>query len=184
MHIILLGRCCRISFDFEKIGLKQQSSFIEWTDSTYFSDVNTVLKKYIETSNVDIVRNEDGNDYVGNTRIRTVHYLTTNYKTIFNRRIIRFIEQIKQNDEILFVRDDCSNTITSDEINDFKNIIETLNPTCKYNILVVSETINNDIFYINKVFNKTYDVNKYIDYILEITKTPLTFNKIKASDKD
>ena len=141
MNIILLGRCCRISFDFEKIGLKQQSSFIEWTDSTYFSDVNIILQTYIRTGNIDIIRNKDGNDYLGVTRIRTSHYLDTDYKSIFNRRIMRFIEQVKKSEEILFVRDDPLNTITSDEINEFKNIIFMLNPNCKYNILVVSKNI-------------------------------------------
>tara|TARA_B110000091_G_C13729304_1_gene438302 strand:- start:28 stop:582 length:555 start_codon:yes stop_codon:yes gene_type:complete len=184
MEIILLGRCCRVSFDFEKIGLKQQSSFIEWTDSTYFSDINIILQTYIRTGNIDIIRNSNGNDYLGVTRIHTCHYLNTDYKAIFTRRIMRFIEQVKQSEELLFVRDDVLDTITSDEINEFKNIISMLNPICKYNILVVSKNINNDIISMKNVTNKIYNVDKYIDYIQEITNAPVKFNKLKANDKD
>jgi len=184
MHIILLGRCCRISFDFEKISLKQQSSFIEWTDSTYFTDINTILRKYINSGNVNIIRNSNGNDYLDVTRIHTCHYLNINYKAIFTRRIMRFIEQIKQQKEILFVRDDVLDTITPNEICEFKNIISMINPTCKYNILIVSSSVNNDINSIENVTNKIYNIDKYIDYIREITNTSLNFDKLKANDKD
>lgn len=177
LQILLLGRCCRISFDFEKIGLKQQTSFIEWTDSTYFEDINTILKKYISKDNIEIIRNSDGNHYLCGTRIRTAHYFNEDYKAIFTRRIMRFIDQVKQSEELLFVRDDVLDTITSDEINEFKNIISMINPTCKYNILVVSKNINNDIISLKNVSNKKYNVDKYVDYIQEITNTPLKFTK-------
>lgn len=94
---------------------------------------------------------------------------------------MRFIEQVKQSEELLFVRDDVLDTITSDEINEFKNII---NPVCKYNILVVSKNINNDIISMKNVTNKIYNVDKYIDYIQEITNTPFEFTNLKANDKD
>lgn len=97
---------------------------------------------------------------------------------------MRFIEQVKQSEELLFVRDDVLDTITSDEINEFKNIISMLNPVCKYNILVVSKNINNDIISMKNVTNKIYNVDKYIDYIQEITNTPFEFTNLKANDKD
>jgi hypothetical protein len=167
--------------DFEKIGIKQYSSFIEWTASTYFSDINTILQTYIRIGNIDIIRNSNGNDYLGVTIIRTCHYLNTDYKAIFTRRIMRFIEQVKQSEELLFVRDDVLDTITSDEINEFKNII---NPISKYNILIVSKNINNDIISMKNVTNKIYNVDNYIDYIQEITNTPIEFTNLKANDKD
>ena len=55
---------------------------------------------------------------------------------------------------------------------------------CNYNILVVSNNINNDIISIKNVTNKIYNVDKYIDYIQEITNTPLEFTKLIANDKD
>ena len=97
---------------------------------------------------------------------------------------MRFIEQVKQSEELLFVRDDVLDTITNNEINDFSKIICMLNPKCNYNILVVSKNINNDIISMINVTNKIYNVDKYIDYIREITNTPFEFNTYKPNNKD
>ena len=88
MKIILLGRCCRISFDFIRLGLKQESSLFEWTWSNTMTEINYVLRKLLNCEEVYIVRRGE-NDFIEGTEIVTSHYINKNYQEIFRTRLHR-----------------------------------------------------------------------------------------------
>jgi hypothetical protein len=64
-----------------------------------------------------------------------------------NRRKQRLIDNIKGDDNVLFIRQITDNGVsvfpTSEEIEEFKSYIYKLNPNCKYKILLVIYTENN-----------------------------------------
>ena len=66
-----------------------------------------------------------------------------------------FIEQVKQSEELVFVRDDVLDTIASDEINEFKNIISILNPIKNPILNLILNPIWNSILYpeVNNLLN-------------------------------
>lgn len=165
MKIILLGRCCRISFDFIRLGLKQESSLFEWTWSNTMTEINYVLRKLLNCEEVCIVRRGE-NDFIEGTEIVTSHYINKNYQEIFNRRALRFIKDVKSENEILFVRDDFMTTIQREELVTFCELIRGFNPDAEFKMLLLSGLINEPID-VPRIFHQVYNPAKFIEYINE-----------------
>lgn len=178
--IILLGRCCRVSVDMQKIGLKDKSSMFEWVWTNTLTEINYIINSIVNGEEITITR-KNGNDYIDKTNVVTSHYLHTDYKSIFNRRSLRFLDDIKYSTDILFIRDDVLSTITQEELLIFNTIIYKINPTCKYKMLLLSDKDKYNEIICDNVYHRIYDVDKYEKYINECYTT---INKTHYSSTD
>jgi hypothetical protein len=138
MIIILLGRCCRVSFDIGKINLRKKTSLFEWVWSNTLNEINIIIQKLINNEPI-IINRINGNDNMEGTNIITSHYLLINYNEIVIRRSKRFINDIITNKEILFIRDDVLSTIQLEEIEKFFLLIKKINPELSFKMLLLSD---------------------------------------------
>lgn len=160
VKLILLGRCCRITHDTIDIQLKTETSLFEWVWSDTMTEINSVIQRLIDNKPI-VIHRADGNDYMEGTNIKTSHYVNTDYAEIVNRRSKRFMNDIVNNNKILFVRDDALSTITEEEITSFCALITTINPLLTFKLLLLS---NNEINHPN-VYHKLYNKPLYKTYI-------------------
>ena len=101
VKLILLGRCCRITNDTIDIQLKTETSLFEWVWSDTLTEINSVIQRLIDNKPI-VIHRADGNDYMDGTNIKTSHYVNTDYAEIVNRRSKRFMNDIVNNNKILF----------------------------------------------------------------------------------
>jgi hypothetical protein len=164
--IILIGRCCRVTFDIINIGLKGETSLFEWVWTDTLTEINTILEKLV--NNTDIAVSRDGhNDWLVDTNIKTCHYIHKDYKAIVDRRAARFLNDIKTNSEILFIRDDVLGTIQYDEIDKFSNLIKQINPDLCFKILLLSKEHHYKAIDYPNVNHRIYNTSMYKTYIDE-----------------
>jgi len=175
IKIILIGRCCRISFDFISLSLKQETSLFEWTWTDTLSEINFIIRKIINNEKINIIR-IDGNDFFEGTNIKTSHYIDKDYESIVLRRRQRLIDNILSNDEILFVRDDVLHTIQKQEIEDFFSLIKTINPSVSCKMLLLSDLESFTIIEHPNLIHKKYDKSQYLTYIEDICKSKFENN--------
>ena len=162
--IILLGRCCRVSFDMINHNLKGKTSLFEWVWSNTLTEVNIIIEKLINNQPLTSKR-MNGHDYIEGTNIITGHYLNKNYDEILSRRAKRFINNIKGQKKILFIRDDAVSSIKLDEIERFFELIKTINPQLSFKFLLLSESnVYNKITYPN-LHHEIYNKSLYRSYI-------------------
>lgn len=75
------------------------------------------------------------------------------------------MNDIINNEDILFIRDDCLGTINHEEIRHFYSLIKTINPLLRFKLLLLSDGGKfNEIIYPN-LHHKIYDKSLYIKYI-------------------
>lgn len=143
LSLLVLGSDCEISFWMIELNLKGPSSLFEWSAHGPFQEINTVLKCLLEKDTLEITKREElpGNLFFGSTSIHTAHYTMETFPEIVERRWKRFKDTV-QNDLVIFIREDRELQTTSEEIREFKQLIEQLNPTAKYKILLLSKTRN------------------------------------------
>lgn len=162
VKIIILGRCCRITHDTIDIHLKSETSLFEWVWSNTLTEINFIIQQLIDNNPI-IINRIDNNDYMDGTSIRTSHYVDKDYAKIVKRRAQRFMNDIANNQFVLFVRDDALTTITVNEIDRFCELIRVINPSLSFKILLLS---NNEINHPN-VCHKLYNKPLYKTYINE-----------------
>ena len=148
MIIIPIGSCCEVTYKTEKLEIKNERSLFEWHFSFNFKDIFEVFKKISNEEELIFSTKHCLNVGIDNTDIYTSHYrVLEKYKDIMNRRKQRLIDNIKGDDNVLFIRQITDNGVsvfpTSEEIEEFKSYIYKLNPNCKYKILLVIYTENN-----------------------------------------
>jgi hypothetical protein len=139
--IISIGKCCQITWDLQKYGLRDESSVFEWYDSSRFKDVLKIMRMIANREEIPLTEdlpNFPDNLFLANTRIRTSHYTKETLPSILKRRADRFIDCIKSSQPLLFVRDECDG-ISLEDVEEFKMIVESINPNCNYNLLLVIE---------------------------------------------
>jgi hypothetical protein len=179
--IILLGRCCRVTFDMIDLKLKGKTSLFEWVWSDTLDEINIIIQKLINNEPIIIKRIDNNNDCMDGTNIKTSHYINTNYSEIVSRRSKRFLNDIMCN-EILFIRDDNMNTIKIEEIEKFYSLIKKINPQSSFKFLLLSDKNTfNQITYPN-LHHKVYDKSLYKTYINEICKMDNTIGNIDTGD--
>lgn len=162
--IIVLGRCCRITRALINIHIKGKTSLFEWCISDDFDDINKIIEKIINNENIDIVRKE-GFDYLSNTNIKTCHYLSKDYSSILLRRSQRFIENIKNNKNLLFIRDNGNRNLTVDQLKYFYNLIHKINPNLLFKFVSLTNEIKYDNVYYSNYFHYIYKEDQLKKYI-------------------
>ncbi len=133
MTIILLGDGCSISWLAQTMGFKREDSPFEWFRGDHFKDINHVIKNI---NTIQIVPYKfPGNICYENTDIFSSHYTLNQFFDISKRRLNRFIDDIKNNNTITFLRRDYYNTgISLCEYNEFKSLIKDINSNCNFKI--------------------------------------------------
>jgi hypothetical protein len=172
MKIVALGMCCRVSWMLQSLNLKGENSMFEWMRSVNFEDILKMLRKIANGESIEIQERSTlkGNVFLDNTEIHTCHYNKIQLEEKFKRRSERFIEYIKSSDKILFIREDFNDYPTKkNQIIEFKNIIEKINPNCDYKILLLSakqdDLLNKiDIEKVKHILH-TPDKEKYLEFI-------------------
>lgn len=137
--IILLGEGCQISWDFDKLQIEKTRSIFEWFLSVKFTDILYIINKLISGDELCVTRQDiyRGNLFMDKTDIRTTHYIESKLVDVLQRRGSRFIDQVKSDEPILFVRYEHSEYSTSkDDIFEFDKLIKMINPDCRYNLLL------------------------------------------------
>jgi hypothetical protein len=169
--ILLLGRCCKIVFAMERIHLKNKSGLFDWVDSSDFEDILYCINKLNFEEDLSIEHERPGfprNIFIKGTNIRTSHYKYEEYKKIIKRRSNRFIEVIKGNNPILFIREDLTHFTTKEQLIQFKDIIYKINPECNYKFLLLTPPEKFIKIDEDKFFCEINDESKYEDYINKI----------------
>ena len=138
-NYITLGYHCSISYLTQALGMKKETGLFEWLESrklSYITDVVNMIKINIDT---DIIKGVDNHIYIINKYLYTHHYKLEEYKDIFVRRAIRFLDMIKSSSEIIFIRLNPYNTesTTIEEINDFCRVIQFINPILNIKFLLI-----------------------------------------------
>jgi hypothetical protein len=174
MIIVLLGEGCQISWDFDKLEINKNRSIFEWFLSVKFTDILYIINKLIIGDELCVTRQDiyRGNLFMDNTDIRTTHYTEDKMIDILKRRGARFIEQVKSDERILFVRYEHSEYRTSiEDILEFSRLIKEINPKCVYNLLLFANHGKTDLLedLPKNVYHVLHnsDINVLRDYIKE-----------------
>lgn len=142
MIVIPIGSCCEITFKLEKLKSKGETSLFEWHFSFNFKDVLEVFKT-ISNGEELTYSYKSNNSYIDNVDIYSSHY-RNEYADMMNRRKERLVNQIKGDDNIVFIRQitnhENSTFPSQEDIDEFNSYIYKLNPNCKYRILFVVYT--------------------------------------------
>ena len=181
--IILLGRCCKIVCAMQKINLKHKSGLFDWVESNNFEDILYCINKLSQNEDLTITYERPGfpgNIFIDNTDIRTSHYTFEEYEKILKRRSDRFIEYIKGNNPILFIREDLVYFTTQEQLIEFKKIIYKINPDCEFNFLLLSPEKNYTKIIEDKIFCEINYEEKYENYINLICKDKLPLKSINS----
>jgi hypothetical protein len=146
MIVIPIGSCCEITFKLEKLKSKGETSLFEWHFSFNFKDVLEVFKT-ISNGEELTYSYKSNNSYIDNVDIYSSHY-RNEYADMMNRRKERLVNQIKGDDNIVFIRQitnhENSTFPSQEDIDEFNSYIYKLNPNCKYRILFVVYTTTRD----------------------------------------
>jgi len=166
---IPLGYHCNITFLTQKLQIKTETGLFEWFESKklqYITDVINNIKNNIDTS---IIKGIDKHIYILHESLYSYHYMIEEYKNIFVRRAMRFLDIIKDSSEIIFIRINPFNAeqTSEDEINSFSDIILSINSNLSIKFLLIN-TIMRDSTYTkldkNKINNKCKLLEKTIYY--------------------
>jgi len=137
--LIPLGFHCNITFLSQELRIKKETGLFEWLESRklqYITDIVNSIKEKIDTT---IIKNVDKYVYVLHEHVFTYHYPVEEYKLIFERRARRFLDRVKNSNELLFVRINCYKAFTTeDEINNFCAAIRSINPDVKITFLLIN----------------------------------------------
>jgi hypothetical protein len=190
--ILLLGMNCKIVFAMENLKFKNKSGLFDWVESKKFDDILYCIDKLSKEEDLSITYERPGfpgNIFIDDTEIRTSHYTYEEYKEILKRRSERFLETIKSNNSILFIREDLTfygQFTTKENIIHFKELIYKINPDCNYNFLLLSPPEYFTKIEIDNVFCEINDESKYESIINKICKEnpPMKTNNSVRMEKD
>ena len=187
--IVLLGMNCKIVFAIENLRLKHKSGLFDWTESSKFDDILYCIDKLSKKEDLIVTYERPGfpgNVFIDGTDIRSSHYTYEEYKEILKRRSDRFIKIIKENNPILFIREDLTHFTTKEQLIQFKDIIYKINPECNYKFLLLTSPEKYNKIEEDKIFCEINDESKYEEYINMICKEnlPLKNNNTGRLEKD
>jgi hypothetical protein len=155
-EFIPLGFHCNVSMLTEQLQIKKETSLFEWVESKqlgYITDVINSIKINIDRN---IVQGRDGlvhflyqdlhTSRYGVEGLYTCHYKLEEYRNIFERRAARFLEQIRNSSEIIFIRINSvgATPTTVEEINNFCEAIHSINSNLKITFLLIKIVKNMD----------------------------------------
>ena len=153
MSLIPLGFHCNVSHLNQHIYIKKETFPFEWFQSNklqYITDLIITLKNNPEEN---VIYEKDKILYLINNGFFSRHYKLDEFNEIFKRRYKRFLEIIKTEKTIYFVRINTYNNNTSnEEVECFIKIIKEFNPQLIIKFLLI-DTIENENDFIKQEIN-------------------------------
>jgi hypothetical protein len=155
-NIILLGDACSVSWLLDSCKIERETGLFEWCKGDNFSDVIYTINNI---HNIDVEQYKlPGNVCIRGTDIYTSHYALNSFSDKVKRRSKRFIDMIKSNVELLFIRRDYFNTMLKiEELDEFDKSIKKINPDCNYKFLLLNTT--GDLITYKNLIHKMVEVN-------------------------
>ena len=140
--LITLGSHCGLTHTLQRLGLKGPSGPFDWVRAVNLNDVCDTVEKMAE--DVELVKVGEGyyqnNCYLLGTEIRTAHYTLDKYPEIFKRRAERFLEDVRSDNHLVFIRCDLNECHSSTEtIERLKSALIKINPNVDYSLIVITE---------------------------------------------
>jgi hypothetical protein len=174
-YIIPFGQTCNISVLLQNCKLKKETSLFEWFITDSFKNISNVIKKL---NAKESIRNFHTGTHlcIEYNDIYTGHYTLDEWDAIFKRRSERLLNTIKHNNNILFIRFEINNKnqYTYEDIEDFKNTIQTINPNNSNMKLLIISSDQTDIEH-PFLIKKYCDRNVIYDDSMCIKETINTF---------
>jgi len=181
VKLIRLGACCLLVHNMIKYNLKKETQVFDWYAANDFNYINYILNRIANEEFILI-------DFISGTRthVGELHYklqdtdiISNHYNDLepfpffdmVNRRAKRFLNDVKNNEEILFIRHDRYNHITHEEVEEFFKIIRKMNSNLKFKLLLLSDKIIDH----ENVINKVYDEDQNFNYIQECYPNETSF---------
>ena len=158
--LIPLGFHCNITFLQQELHIKHETSLFEWLQSEKLQYITDIVNNIKYTIDLNIIYGVDKNINVLNDKVFTYHYNLEEYKIIFERRAIRFLNIIKESKKLFFVRiNPIYHYTTEEEINNFVKAIHSINSTLDIIFLMI-HTVDDYDNYLrlddSKIFNITF----------------------------
>lgn len=143
--LIPLGYHCNISFLNQTLGIKKETSLFEWLEIRNLSCITNVINNLIIEPNQKFVFGIDKHICLLNdTNIYTGHYDIDEYEIIFKRRSERFLNIIKTNPKLFFVRiNPIDKTTNKEEIKLFIKSIHLINPNVEIIFCLIDTIFKN-----------------------------------------
>ena len=180
---ISLGSTCSVAYQLDKHNLRVNAYPFDWLKCTSLKMITKCIQENFKDF-LDVIKiresdkhpilttdtfNDSSNDIsmvMRNTYdMEFYHDFSANsnlddIKEKYDRRIKRFIDIINSGNEIIFVRDELKiNSIKQEDIDEFIQIIKSINPNCNFKIVYIvynpkNKKINfNNIYIINDTKN-------------------------------
>ena len=142
--LIPLGFHCNVSFLNQALCIKKETGVFEWFETRKLQYITDVINTLTINPDTNIINGTNKYVYLLNCGLFSYHYNINEYKPIFQRRYNRFIDNIKKEENIYFVRiNPLGEKTTKNEIELFIESIKRINPNINCNFLLI-DTINND----------------------------------------
>lgn len=161
--LIPLGDGCNITLLLQSLNLKNETSLFEWFLSASFNDIcRIILQLNNKSVNLSFFNK---NVYMGDTKIHSAHYTLDEYRAIFKRRADRFVDILKNNKNVLFIRFNLIEKYTVSDIEKFVEAVKLINHNIdNMKLLIIS---NNEDFKINHPFVIQEFVNKEVEISID-----------------
>jgi hypothetical protein len=144
-----LGYDCSIINLNIQIDVKRETTPFEWFKVKELQSIVNVIQRLLDNEPIEkIIYNHLKYIYIGNDRIKSLHYTFPDFIEIFKRRWDRFLNTIKDSSEVWFVRYNNKPHIktTQTEIHSFIKVIRNINPNCVINLLLIDAVLNKELF--------------------------------------
>ena len=120
--------------------MKRETGLFEWLECrqlSYITDVINVIKNGINTS---IIQGTDNHIYLLHKYLYTLHYKLEEYKSIFVRRAILFLDIINSSNELICIRVNPYGVESTsiEEINNFVESIRSINSNVAIKFLLIN----------------------------------------------
>lgn len=185
--IIPLGQTCNITYLLQHSKIKKETSLFEWFVSNNLNHITTIINKIGQDELVNVSQKGE-HVCIDDYNIFSGHYKIDEYMPIYLRRRDRFIETIKQNNKILFIRVEInsSNIYKTEDIDRFVESIKRINKNCDEMKLLLIRPDNNGVehpFVINKCCIGEIPIDIFVNILQEIGYDTMETKDIEFNDK-
>lgn len=135
--VVPVGYHCATTYVTQNLKIKKETGLFEWLISQkldYVTDLIIKIKKDINS----VAINQRMFDITINETITTNHYKAQEYREIFIRRANRFLDLLRNNNNLIFLRiNPFGHKTTEKEIDRFIKIVREINPNMNPRFLLM-----------------------------------------------
>lgn len=180
---ISLGRHCDIKYNLDLVRNKCETQFFDWLRSDFKTalhilKMNDIERELLYEDNLIINQFDKSNYGVTFKTLTELNLICLSHHDLiyketlliedikdfidkYKRRFIRLINLIKSDKKIIFIHRDPNKTVEYDDYNEFKNILQKINPDVNFYLILLREH-EYDYIFIKKDYLITINLNKCI----------------------